>query len=238
MSKKTHPVPPLARRAQGAAAFAAAWLLLGGPIFAADGTGPPVFAPDGPAPPQMLAPLPPESALPRAAVDSAPERGEAPTKRDRLDGLFDALAASEPGEYSRIAADIGLLWSHSGSDTMDLLLRRGRMAIEAGELVRAVHHLTALTDHAPAFPEGWNARATAFYMMDRWGLALADIEQVLALEPRHFGALTGLAVIMEKLDRPADALAAWRQALAVHPHLDAAAKAVERLSPKVDGRGI
>lgn len=212
------------------------------PIPVQDG-GDGVISPRAPSPPELLAPAPNDSAHSALADDDAPERGDPPTKRERLDGLFEQLAELGEGPEADarrkgLTQEIGLLWSRSGSDSMDLLLRRGRAAIDAGEYLRAVDHLTALTDHAPNFPEGWNARATAFFLLEEWGLALADIERVLALEPRHFGALTGLAVILEKIDRPGDALRAWRRALAVHPHLERAVEGVERLSPDVEGRGI
>ena len=84
---------------------------------------------------------------------------------------------------------------------MDLLLQRGQEAMEAGDLDAAIEHFTALTDHAPDFAEGWNARATAFFQDERYGPALADIERTLALNPDHFGALMGLAMILEQLDR-------------------------------------
>jgi Flp pilus assembly protein TadD len=74
--------------------------------------------------------------------------------------------------------------------------------------------------------------------MEQWGLALGDIERTLALEPRHFGALSGLAVILEKVDRPVDAMAAWRRALALDPNLESAAEGVKRLETTVDGRAI
>jgi tetratricopeptide (TPR) repeat protein len=235
MNKKTHPFPMTGRRAAGAVAFSAAWLLCMSAIAAAQGaepqTGSPRFPPPAPELPALEAPAH-RGMAPHAAFEAAPSHAQ------RLDELFAALAEAPEGAQDRIVETIGLLWARSGSASMDLLLRRGRQAIEAGDLVRAVHHLGALTDHAPDFAEGWNSRATAFYMMGEWGLALADIEQVLALEPRHFGALTGLAVILEKLDRPGDALLAWREALALNPHLDSAAKAVERLAPTVDGRDI
>ncbi|MGG7567313.1 tetratricopeptide repeat protein [Rhodovulum sp. DZ06] len=202
--------------------------------------------PGAPTPPEMLAPLPPdapgtESPAGAVAGDLAPERGEAPTKKQRLDGLFEELAAlgpDEEGARRRVAGEIGRLWSLSGSDTIDLLLRRGREAMEDGDNHRALAHFSALTDHAPGFAEGWNARATAFFLLEEWGMALADIERALELEPRHFGALTGLGVILEKIDRPQDALRAWRRALEVHPHLERAVEAVERLSVEVEGRDI
>lgn len=241
MVKKTLPSRHPGRVLLGAAAFLAACALMAPFSTPAQAQSGDAVSPRTAEPP-MLQPLaPPESRHGGLADDAAPERGEAPTKKQRIDQLFEELAALGPDDERRrkqVSDDISILWSHSGSDSMDLLLLRGRKAMEAGELHRALDHFTALTDHAPGFPEGWNARATTFFLLEEWGLALADIERTLELEPRHFGALTGLAVILEKIDRPRDALAAWRRALAVHPHLERAEKAIERLSVEVEGRGI
>lgn len=167
--------------------------------------------------------------------ESAPP---APSREERLDALFAELAAAEEGESDRIESAIMDIWSRSGSDTMDLLLRRGRDALNVGETAKAIDHFSATVEHAPDFAEGWNMRATAFYIDGEWGLSLADIERTLALEPRHWGALTGLGMILEQLDREADALVAFRAALAVNPHVEPAREAVERLAPRVDGRDI
>ena len=135
-------------------------------------------------------------------------------------------------------AEIQRLWARSGSDTIDLILTRGRMALERDQVVKALHHFTAATDHDPGFAEAWNMRATAFFLHGELGMALSDIEHVLALEPRHFGALSGLGVILEQLGREKDALDAFREARRLNPHLDNVEEAIERLAPTVDGRDI
>ncbi len=155
----------------------------------------------------------------------------------RLDALFAELA--EPGreDWMRIEREITRLWSRSGSDAMDLLLRRGSDAIEAGDLPAAIEHLTALTEQAPDFAEGWNARATAFYLMDEYALAIADIERVLALEPRHFGALTGLALMLEQMGEAGYALEALRMVHALNPNrpnIDEALQRLDRLAGTAD----
>ena len=156
-----------------------------------------------------------------------------------VDVLLDMLAAEpDAGEAARLAREVEERWSHSGSAAMDLLLRRGRDAIELEELDRAVVHLTALTDHAPDFAEGWVARAAAFFLQERWGLALSDLEQALILEPRHYGALTGLCVLMEQIDEPELALRACRASLEVHPNQEEIAEFVERLEAATGGRTL
>jgi tetratricopeptide (TPR) repeat protein len=147
------------------------------------------------------------------------------------------LTADDP-EASRLAREIEERWTHSGSAAMDLLLRRGRDAIEAEDYSRAIAHLTALTDHAPGFAEGWNLRATAFFLAEDYGPALSDIEQVLILEPRHFNALAGLAIIFEALGEEAAALKAFRRARDVHPAEENVNAAIERLELQTGGRTL
>jgi tetratricopeptide (TPR) repeat protein len=110
--------------------------------------------------------------------------------------------------------------------------------MQAGDTAAAIEHLTALTDHAPDFAEGWNARATAYFHAGLYGPSLADIQRTLALEPRHFGALSGLGLIFEELGRKEQALAAWRLAHAIHPHSPGINAAIERLEREVSGTDL
>lgn len=155
-----------------------------------------------------------------------------------VDDLLDALRDEAHPEPARLSRRIAELWSQSGSDSIDFLLNRGRAAIEARELDKAVEHLTAVVEIEPDFAEGWNARATAYYLQNDYWSAVADIVKVLEIEPRHYGALAGLAIMLERTGAEASALAAHRAALAVNPHLEGAREAVRRLAPQVDGRDI
>jgi len=150
-------------------------------------------------------------------------------RSERLDALLAELA--EPGreDWSRLEAEITRLWSQSGSPAMDLLLRRGADAIGAEDYPAAIEHLSALTDHAPDFAEGWNARATAFYLMGEYALSLADIERTLALNPQHFGALGGLAAIFEQTGRPDLAIAALRALQTLNPNRPDVGDSIDRL---------
>ncbi len=173
-------------------------------------------------------------------TQNAPQaaQGTQDAPKAALDALFATLAeenAPNPGQIQRRIAEI---WSVSGSDSMDFLLSRGRAALEAEEYDKAVAHLSALITLAPDFAEAWNARATAHFLQDEFWLSVADIQQALMLEPRHFGALTGLGVILERIGEDAGALRVQREALRLNPHLDGAREAVERLAPGVDGRDI
>ena len=155
-----------------------------------------------------------------------------------LDGLFEELLDADPQAASRIEREIWNEWSKSGSPAMDLLLQRGRDAMEAGDIAAAIEHFTALTDHAPDFAEGWNARATAYFAAGELGPSVNDIARTLTLNPRHFGALSGLGMIFEQLEQPEKALEAYRAALAIHPHLQGVIESVERLEADTAGQDL
>lgn len=152
-----------------------------------------------------------------------------------LDEMFERLKTADEGASGRIEREIWNEWSKSGSPAMDLLLQRGRDALAEGNIPEAIEHLTALTDHAPDFAEGWNARATAYYQAGEFGPSVADIARVLTLNPRHFGALSGLASIHESLDNKPRALEIYRAALAIHPNLAGVSSAIERLEKDTSG---
>lgn len=157
---------------------------------------------------------------------------------ERLDSLFDELQGADERAAARIEREIWNEWSKSGSAAMDLLLQRGRDAMAAGQTQAAIGHFTALTDHAPDFAEGWNARATAYFQAGQLGPSVNDIAQVLTLNPRHFGALSGLGMIFEQLEQPDKALEAYRAALAIHPRLQGVIEAVERLEAETAGTDL
>lgn len=155
-----------------------------------------------------------------------------------LDDLFARLPTASEDEAQRITQSIWIEWSKSGSPAMDLLLERGHAAMEAGHPEIAVEHFTALIDHAPDFAEGYNARATAYFQTGDLGPSVADIAHTLALNPRHFGALSGLGMIFEELQRPEQALEAFRAANAVNPHLPDVVDAIARLEAALSGQDL
>ena len=155
-----------------------------------------------------------------------------------LDDLFEALQQAEGDAAAAIEQRIYQEWSRSGSPAMDLLLERGRDAMEKQEWELAIGHFSALTDHAPDFAEGWNARATAYYQVERYGPALADIRQALALNPRHFGALTGLAVILEGIGQDEMALEAWREVEKLSPNREGLDETLRRLERATLGQTL
>lgn len=156
----------------------------------------------------------------------------------KLDQLFERLADPEERDWKIIEQEIRRLWAQSGSPTADLLLKRGSEAMRRGDYDSALAHLTALVDSTPDFAEGWNRRATLFYLTQRFSLSVSDIERTLALEPRHFGAMSGLATIFIRLGRPEQALAVYEHLLTIHPHQPSIHEAIRRLREQVEGTGI
>lgn len=165
------------------------------------------------------------------AVASAQAEGVAGTGR-----LLGALAeAPDAAAAARLEAQVIAQWSKSGSAAMDLLLKRGRDALEIGNIEAAVEHFTALTDHAPAFAEGWHGLASAYYQAGRLGPAMDALEHVLARNPQHFGALRGVGAINEQLGRSALAYEAYLRVLELRPHDEGILEALERLEGEVRG---
>ncbi|WP_245155628.1 tetratricopeptide repeat protein [Paracoccus ravus] len=195
----------------------------------------PLPAPDLPAPESgPAAPEPPSAALTPAEPEDRTAEARL-REREDLDLLFAELAQTEGETWARAETDILRIWSRSGSAAMDLLYKRGEAALDGGELEAAIGHLTALTDHAPDFAAGWYLRGVALYLNGDMGPAISDMIQALALEPRHFPALTQLGTMSEELGDDAKALKAYRASLKIHPHQEDAADAVQRLENKTKG---
>jgi len=160
------------------------------------------------------------------------------TQADVLDRLFVELADPDNENWQYAEENIWIQWSKSGSPAMDLLLQRGRQSMAAGDFAAAIEHLTALIDHDPDFAEGWNARATAYFNAGLFGPSIEDVRHVLLLNPRHFGAMAGLGMMLEDMDKPKDALTAYEAARAIHPRQPGVLDAVERLHRQLDGQDI
>ncbi|MBT8424839.1 MAG: tetratricopeptide repeat protein [Silicimonas sp.] len=159
-------------------------------------------------------------------------------ENSELEALLEGLKTADPSAVQQIEGRIYEIWADSGSPSMDLLLERGLEALEAGETTLAIEHLTALVDHAPEFAEGYNARATAYFQNGQFGPSLADIRQTLTLNPRHFRAMTGLALILEEIGRPEDSLAAWREVQKINPSQTGLNEAITRLERQVEGQTL
>jgi tetratricopeptide (TPR) repeat protein len=157
----------------------------------------------------------------------------------RLDTLYEALAKSPNQAIAKIVeAKIEALNLQSGSSTADLLMLRARSMIEAKDNKVAFELLDSVIEIAPNFTEARAQRATLNYMTKNIPGALADLRMVLAREPRHYGALTSLGVILQEIGEDKRALEAFRRALVVDPYLDAVPDMVKKLEVEVEGRDI
>ncbi|MEM6305643.1 MAG: tetratricopeptide repeat protein [Pseudomonadota bacterium] len=152
--------------------------------------------------------------------------------------MLDRLAEASEVDAPNIARELEQIWSRSGSAAMDLLLKRGRDALEAEDFPLAIEHLTALTDHAPDFAEGYSARAEAFFRADLYGPALADLERALALNPHNFNAIFGLGVMFQEFGNYRRAARLYRRVLAIYPHHKEAATALSYLKREGIGREL
>lgn len=175
--------------------------------------------------------------IPAAADKATPKAPE--TRAEKLDWLFVQLkaAANEP-LAKRIASQINAIFLESGSDTIDLLMSRAMKAMADKDSALALDLLDQVVVLKPDYVEGWNKRATLHYMEDRYGPALADIEHVLALEPRHYGALSGLGMILGELNDKRRAIEAFKNVLALYPQLENAKKALADLEKDLRERDI
>jgi tetratricopeptide (TPR) repeat protein len=156
-----------------------------------------------------------------------------------LDDLFAKLpehAGSPPGR--RIEAEILKRFHRSGSDTADLLLTWANSAIESKNYPLALDVLDQIVVIRPDFAEAWNKRATVHFLMDEYGASIADIRQTLALEPRHFGALAGLGMIFQTIERKEDAIRVFKRALEINPQLDSVRESLDRLKLETAGDSI
>jgi tetratricopeptide (TPR) repeat protein len=159
------------------------------------------------------------------------QKAPAELRQDMLDSLFARLRSiKSPAESQVIETAIWQLWMKSESPTAEVLLGQAVKALAAGERVASLAILDRLVKVHPEFAEAWNKRATVYFMVGRYSESLADINRVLDLEPRHFGALSGLGMIKREQGDLKGALEAFRDALAVSPQLEGAKQAVEELS--------
>jgi len=207
------------------AAMMVAAMMGGAPVMAFAQNDPQIVPP-----PKQLKKLPEApSKLPKVGADRT--RG--------LDFLFGALkAAPDEASAKHVEARIWAQWLQTPSDTAALLMTRAKAAMEAQQIDVALKLLDAVIKLRPDYVEGWNRRATLYYLKNDYAHSLEDIQQVLVREPRHFGALAGLGMIMQDIGDDKRALDAFRKALAVNPYLEKVPELVKQLSERVEGRDI
>lgn len=179
--------------------------------------------------------------MPEGADVPAGEALPAPgTERSvRLEALLGTLKAA-PGESEAkdIELQIWRLWLHSGSDAVDLLMKRVITAMNDEDYSLALALLNHVVEIRPGYAEGWNKRATVLYALQEYSRCLSDIERTLMLEPSHFGALSGLGTVLQTMGEKEQALEAFRRALRINPFLPGAKREEQKLSGEIEGQDI
>jgi tetratricopeptide (TPR) repeat protein len=166
-----------------------------------------------------------------------PDQTLAQIRAARLDDLFASLKReSNEVKAARIASLIQIQWQNSGSATVDLMMGWAAKAMEDKKYSVALDFLDQVVVMKPDYAEGWNRRATLHFMMNDYGRSMADIQRTLSLEPRHFGALAGMAAILKDTGRKAAALQAFERVLAVYPMMREAQKQAGELADELTGQ--
>ena len=157
----------------------------------------------------------------------------------RLPGLFDQLReARSTKDAAQVEQAIWQVWLVSGNFTADAHVHRGRQALSDGRNEDALFDFTKATEVQADFAEAWNKRVTVNYLRGRYDAAVLDIQKTLELEPRHFGALSGLGLINLALGREREALRAFEAALRTHPLMPVAKTHIRELRDRVQGKSI
>ncbi len=171
-----------------------------------------------------------------AAADATRSPNFKVNQSKTLDTLFAELKRSKDNATAeRLTTQIWREWGDSGSDSINLMMEWAQKAIGTRNFAAALDTLDQVVLLAPDFAEGWNKRATLHFMMEHPQKSMADIERTLALEPRHFGALAGMAEILRAQGNDALALKAYERALEVYPRMRGAQQAVGDLTDSLSG---
>lgn len=151
-------------------------------------------------------------------------------RSEQLDRLFARLIKSQdPSEAQRTEQSIWSLWMTSDSPTADALLAQAMKASAVNETAAALSILDKVIAVHPDYAEAWNKRATVYFLIGRYNDSLKDIDKVLELEPRHFGALSGRGMIKRQQGDLAGARAAFEEALSFNPHMEGVKRALEEI---------
>jgi tetratricopeptide (TPR) repeat protein len=152
----------------------------------------------------------------------------------RLNALFSSLrSAANTEEADVIASEIWAIWHEADDPAAAQLMSNGVEAMNAGDAASALKSFNALTISTPDFAEGWNRRATLYYLLGDYDSSIADIEKTLSLEPRHFGALSGLALIREAQHKWFEALEALDKVSKIYPKMSELEQRLDQLSQQL-----
>lgn len=152
---------------------------------------------------------------------------------ERLDTLFGLLQETEnPRVGEQLTRQIWIIWREVDSENTGILMDKGIRDMSLQRYDQALTTLNKVVEIAPTYAEGWNRRATLLFLMGEYGGSVADIKRTLALEPRHFGAWSGLGLIYTHLDNDAAALWAFERALEINPHLPGTRDNIESIKKR------
>jgi tetratricopeptide (TPR) repeat protein len=169
----------------------------------------------------------------------APKPAPEAMRKQMLEALFVRLRnAGDPGDAQRIAASIERVWLQSDSDTANLLMQRSTVSMQAGNYPMALSLFDKLVALEPDWAEAWNQRAATRFLAGDMDGAMADINRVLKLEPRHFGALAGMGMMLHASGLEKSALEIFKEALGIYPLAPNIQKLVEKLTLEVEGQDI
>ena len=157
----------------------------------------------------------------------------------RLNNLFERLRVTQDqAEAREIEGTIWEIWTKSENANVNRAMLTGIASMHAGQLGTALNKFNEVIELAPDFAEGWNKRATIYYLMNKFDRSVNDIAQTLKLEPRHFGALSGLGLINQAIGQNKAAIKAFEHALDINPHLSGLKEKVTEMKKIKLGRKI
>lgn len=153
-----------------------------------------------------------------------------------IPALVEALKNDDPGTRYNAEYALWEIWSHSGDDAVDVMLKDGKNLLKNEAYQQAVERFTTVIETAPSFAEGYNQRAIAYFMLEEWSKAIRDCKQTISLNPDHFGAFAGMGHVYVRLGKIDEAIAAYKQALVINPNLISIAEAILRLRSQTEDK--
>ncbi len=172
----------------------------------------------------------PDAGARRAAVS----RLGAVARMSDVPALIKALRDSDSDTRAAAESAIWSVWGRSGDGAIDARYRRGIDQMAGGDAAEAIETFTGIIREKPDFAEGWNKRATLYYMTGELEKSLRDCDEVIRRNPLHFGALSGYGLIYVQLDQPERALAYFKRALGINPNMQGVARNIELLQRILD----
>ncbi len=168
-----------------------------------------------------------------------PATGMADQTSDVLDDRFDRLKTSTNAfEAAAVEGLIWKVWIHRGVAEVDQNMTLGIVAMDEGDFNGSLSYFEQVVRLDPGFAEGWNKRATVYYLMGKFDASVADIKKTLTLEPRHFGALSGMGLIYDAIGNQAAAVKVWEKALEINPHMAGLRHRIEEIRAENKGNPI